>query len=71
VDRREGPVFLQFLILGAIFVVVGFTCDSILATAAGSLGRYLARNSRAARWREQITGVAFVVLGARLALERR
>jgi len=71
VDRHEGPVFLQFLILGAIFVIVGFTCDSILATAAGSLGRYLARNPRAARWRERITGIAFVVLGARLAFERR
>lgn len=71
VDRTAGPVFVQFLILGAIFVVVGFACDSILATAAGSLGRFLARNPRAARWRERITGFTFVVLGVRLAFERR
>jgi threonine/homoserine/homoserine lactone efflux protein len=71
VDRAAGPIFVQFLILGAIFVVVGFTCDSILATAAGSLGRFLARNPRAARWRERVTGLTFVVLGVRLAFERR
>lgn len=71
VDRNAGPVFVQFLILGAIFVAVGFACDTILAAAAGSLGRFLARNARVARWRERITGLTFVVLGVRLAFERR
>jgi threonine/homoserine/homoserine lactone efflux protein len=71
VDRQAGSVFLQFLVLGAIIAVVGLICDSALAAAAGSLGRFLARNPRAARWRERITGTAFVALGIRLAFERR
>ena len=71
VDRQAGSVFLQFLMLGAIIAVVGLAFDSALATAAGSLGRFLARNPRAARWRERITGTAFVALGIRLAFERR
>ncbi|HEX3302526.1 MAG TPA: LysE family translocator [Thermomicrobiales bacterium] len=71
VDRLAGSIFLQFLLLGAIIAVVGLAFDSALATAAGSLGRFLARNPRAARWRERITGTAFVALGIRLAFERR
>jgi threonine/homoserine/homoserine lactone efflux protein len=71
IDRQAGSVFLQFLVLGAIIAVIGLAFDSALATAAGSLGRFLARNPRAARWRERITGVAFVALSVRLAFERR
>jgi threonine/homoserine/homoserine lactone efflux protein len=71
VDRQAGSIFLQFLLLGAIIAAVGLAFDSALATAAGSLGRFLARNPRAARWRERITGTAFVALGIRLAFERR
>ncbi|HYP61003.1 MAG TPA: LysE family translocator [Thermomicrobiales bacterium] len=71
VDRQAGSVFLQFLMLGAIIAAVGLAFDSALATAAGSVGRFLARNPRAARWRERITGTAFVALGVRLAFERR
>jgi threonine/homoserine/homoserine lactone efflux protein len=71
IDRQAGSVFLQFLLLGAIIAVIGLLFDSALATAAGSLGRFLARNPRAARWRERVTGIAFVALGVRLAFERR
>jgi threonine/homoserine/homoserine lactone efflux protein len=71
IARQAGSVFLQFLLLGAIIAVIGLLFDSALATAAGSLGRFLARNPRAARWRERITGLAVVALGVRLAFERR
>lgn len=71
VDRDAGSVFLQFLILGLIFSVIAISVDSLLATAAGSLGRFLARNPTVAIWRERVTGVAFVALGIRLAFEKR
>jgi threonine/homoserine/homoserine lactone efflux protein len=45
--------------------------DSLLATVAGSLGRYLARKPTVTLWRERITGLAFVALGVRLAFEKR
>lgn len=71
VDRGAGSVFLQFLLLGAIFTIIAITIDSLVALAAGSIGGYLARNPTVARWRERITGAAFIALGVRLALEKR
>jgi threonine/homoserine/homoserine lactone efflux protein len=71
VRREEGHVFLQFMLLGLTISVVGLMLDSLLATLAGSLGRYLARNPTATLWRERVTGFAFVALGVRLAFEKR
>lgn len=71
VDREAGSVFLQFILLGAIFTVIAVTIDSLVAVAAGSIGSYLARNPTVARWRERVTGAAFIALGVRLAFEKR
>lgn len=71
VDRESGHVFVQFLLLGTILALIGVTFDSVISTAAGSLGQFLARNPAVARWRERITGTAFVALGVRLAFEKR
>jgi threonine/homoserine/homoserine lactone efflux protein len=71
VDRGAGSVFLQFLLLGAIFTIIAITIDSLVALAAGSIGSYLARNPTVARWRERVTGAAFIALGVRLAFEKR
>jgi len=70
VDREAGSVFLQFILLGAIFTVIAVTIDSLVAVAAGSIGSYLARNPVVARWRERVTGAAFIALGVRLAFEK-
>ena len=71
VNRDNGPVFLQFLLLGAIFTVIALSIDSAVAVGAGSIGGYLSRNPTVAQWRERITGVAFIALGIRLAFEKR
>ena len=71
VDREAGSVFVQFLLLGAIFTVIAVTIDSLVALAAGSIGSFLARNPTVARWRERLTGAAFIALGVRLAFEKR
>jgi threonine/homoserine/homoserine lactone efflux protein len=71
VDRGAGSVFLQFLLLGAVFTIIAVTIDSLVALAAGSIGSYLARNPTVARWRERVTGAAFIALGVRLAFEKR
>ncbi len=71
VDPEAGSVLVQFLMLGLILAVIGLLVDSIVASAAGSLGRFLARNPTFARWQERVTGFAFVALGIRLAFEKR
>lgn len=71
VDREAGSVFLQILLLGVIFTVIAVSIDSLVAVAAGSIGAYLTRNPTVARWRERVTGLAFIALGVRLAFEKR
>jgi threonine/homoserine/homoserine lactone efflux protein len=71
VDRDAGSVFWQFMILGTIFALIAITIDSSVAAVAGTIGGYLSRNPTVARWRERITGVAFIALGVRLAYQKR
>ena len=71
VDRDAGSVFWQFIILGTIFSIVAILIDSMVAAAAGTIGGFLSQNSTVARWRERITGIAFIGLGIRLAVQKR
>ena len=71
VDRDADSVFVQFLILGVIFSVIALSIDSTVAAVAGTIGGYLSRNPVVARWRERVTGIAFIALGIRLAYQKR
>jgi threonine/homoserine/homoserine lactone efflux protein len=71
VDRDAGSVFVQFLILGVIFSIIALSIDSTVAAVAGTIGGYLSRNPVVARWRERVTGIAFIALGIRLAYQKR
>ncbi len=71
VHPERGWVWLQFLVLGILLSMIGFTHSSLLAFAIGRFGRRLSASPRVARWRQRLIGGVFVGLGLRLALQQR
>ncbi|GAA1599348.1 LysE family translocator [Kribbella hippodromi] len=64
------PATLQFLVLGAIFILVGFPVDASAALLAGSLAERLFRSgSRVRRRLERVTAAIFAGLAVRLAVD--
>ncbi|MFG1912221.1 LysE family translocator [Kribbella sp. NPDC048928] len=66
------PVTVQFLVLGALFITVGFPVDASAALLAGTLSeRFFRTGSRVRRRLERVTAAIFAGLAARLALDLR
>lgn len=70
VDPRLGRVWLQFVILGAVFIALEFLVDGTVGVLAGRIGDWLGRHQRARRRLDVATGSVFIGLGVRLAIER-
>jgi threonine/homoserine/homoserine lactone efflux protein len=66
-----GPITIQLLMLGLIFVALSIGYSSVLALSAGSLGPWLARHSGISRWQGKIAGLVYLGLGIRLILQQR
>jgi threonine/homoserine/homoserine lactone efflux protein len=63
VHRGDGPAALQVVVLGAIFVALGFVSDSMYAMGSGRLSRWLARHPRRYRRQQRATGLLYFGLG--------
>ncbi|HWI72327.1 MAG TPA: LysE family translocator [Baekduia sp.] len=63
VHRGDGPTALQVVVLGAIFVALGFVSDSMYAMGSGRLSRWLARRPRRRRRQQRATGLLYLGLG--------
>lgn len=70
VDPHLGRVWLQFAMLGAVFIALEFLVDGAVGVLAGRIGRWLGRRARARRRLDVATGSVFIGLGVRLAAER-
>lgn len=70
VDPQLGQVWLQFAILGAVFITLEFVVDGAVGVLAGRIGRWLSRRQQARRRLDVATGSVFIGLGVRLAAER-
>ena len=66
-----GPVVLQLLALGLIFVVLSIVYTSLLALVAGSIGPWFMGHVGTSRWQGKIVGGVFIALGIRLALQQQ
>lgn len=72
VDPSRGPVALQVVVLGLVFVALGLMSDSAYAVAAASLaGRIRRRGLSLARRGQRASGLVFVGLGVMAALTPR
>ncbi|MEV6267211.1 LysE family translocator [Kribbella sp. NPDC051936] len=70
--RGSWPATVQFLVLGAVFILVGFPVDAGAALLAGTLTeRFFRTGSRIRRRLERVTAAIFAGLAARLAIDIR
>lgn len=72
IGAGSWPVTVQFLVLGAIFIAVGFPVDASAGLLAGSLASTLFRAGGKVRRRlERVCAGIFAALAARLAIDIR
>jgi threonine/homoserine/homoserine lactone efflux protein len=69
VHPERGYVWLQFLVLGALLSLIGFSHSLMLSFAVGRFGRRF--STGAGRWKQRLTGSVFIALGLRLAVQQR
>ncbi|KRA14676.1 MULTISPECIES: LysE family translocator [unclassified Lysobacter] len=69
VHPERGYVWLQFLVLGALLSLIGFSHSLMLSFAVGRFGRRF--STGAGRWKQRVTGSVFIALGLRLAVQQR
>jgi threonine/homoserine/homoserine lactone efflux protein len=70
VDPYLGRVWLQFAILGAVFIALEFLVDGTVGVLAGRIGQWLSHRQRARQRLDVATGSVFIGLGVRLTAER-
>ncbi|MGV9349306.1 LysE family translocator [Streptomyces spiralis] len=69
VRPSHGPVTIQLMALGAIFLLVGLMIDSAVGVTAGRLKAALAADARASTVLAVIAAATFAVLAALLLIE--
>ncbi len=67
VNRANGHVFLQFILLGTISVVLNTTADLIVIVMAGPFGNRIRSSPRFRRGQRTATGAIMIGLGTYLA----
>lgn len=68
VDPAAGPVTLQLLTLGVIFLLMGLCLDVVLGLGAGHVGQALRRRPAMVKLANRLAGTIFAGLAARLAV---
>jgi len=69
-DPARGPVALQILLLGAVFIVTAALIFSAICIGADQIGHWLRQSRRTQVAINRLAGGVFVLLAARLALSR-
>ena len=71
VDRQAGHLPAQIILLGALFAGIALVSDSMWALAAGAVRSWLASSPRRLELLGGASGLAMIIIGARLALTGR
>ena len=71
VDKTQGHIPFQLLLLGLVFNVTGLGVDTAIALLASLLGAWLKSHRGAAKIINWLTGGVFIGLGVRLAFSQR
>jgi threonine/homoserine/homoserine lactone efflux protein len=67
VDRSQGHVFLQFIMLGSMSVMLNTTADLMVIALAGPLGERIRSSATFRRRQRMVTGAIMIGLGTYLA----
>jgi threonine/homoserine/homoserine lactone efflux protein len=67
VNRGNGHVFLQFVLLGTLSVALNTTADIVVTLLAGPLGQRIRGSARFRRRQRTVTGAVMIGLGSYLA----
>ena len=67
-DPARGPVWVQAVVLGSVFILLGMLTDSGYALAAGTVGARFRGSARVRRLTRRISGGVYVALGTLAAL---
>ena len=70
-DPSRGPVWLQILILGGLFILSTILVFGGIALLAGTIGQWGNRSGRAQKIMNRATGIIFVGLALKLATAER
>jgi threonine/homoserine/homoserine lactone efflux protein len=70
VTEGGWPTPVQFLLMGAILIVVGLTVDASVGLAAGTLSDLLRRRPAVRRWLSRVSAAIFGGLAVRLVVDR-
>lgn len=70
-DPASGPVWLQLLLLGGLFIVATVLVFGSIALLAGSLGQWLSRSPRTQTVMNKLAGTVFFGLALKLATTER
>ena len=70
-DPERGPVWLQLLLLGGMFIVATILVFGSIALLAGSLGQWLSRSPRTQTIMNRLAGTVFFGLALKLATTER
>ena len=70
-DPTRGPVALQLMVLGAVFMLATLLVFGAIACFSGAFGALLQRSARAQRLLAQVSALVFVGLAVRLATVSR
>jgi threonine/homoserine/homoserine lactone efflux protein len=71
VDRANGHIFLQFVMLGTISVGMNTSADLLVIALAGPLGERIRSSSTFRRRQRTVTGAIMIGLGTYLATSER
>ncbi|MCG1048206.1 MULTISPECIES: LysE family translocator [Mycetohabitans] len=69
VQPERGATFVQFTVLGLIFVAMSMVYTTLLVVAMRPLARLVAKLHWLRRWQQKIIGVIFISLGLKVAMQ--
>ena len=70
-DPARGPLTLQMIILGGVFILSTILIFGTIALLAGTIGSWLARSDKAQIMMNRVAGTVFVGLALKLATTKR
>lgn len=70
-DPSRGPIFLQLILLGAIFMAMAFIVFSAISWAASRIGNWLKQSEHVQTRLNRSAGIIFVLLACHLILSEQ